>query len=168
MTTTATEHPATTLKPTGDPEPVIQAVISSITSSQPPETWLSITLRKPCGCIAIHYAWTNGGADLGDHIDLLALAGPLDAADWLHITSTHAQTSHRGHIKIHAHPLRPILADVQAGVRCPTDLRDDLLTYSMSLHRTVNLAAADTGQTPQPGMPRWIGVGPTLLARKTP
>ncbi|WP_046500753.1 hypothetical protein [Streptomyces odonnellii] len=137
------------------------AAVASIAADAEPETWLQINFHKPCGGVTIRYAWTNGGADLGDRIDLLALAAPLDAADWIHITSEHVQTSHRGRIEIQAHPLRPILADVQAGVRCPTDRNEFLL-------RVIDLAATETGQTPRPGMPRWIGVGPTLLARRTP
>lgn len=159
MTLTATE-PAT-LTPTDDPEPVLQALIQSIASGHPPETWLWINIYKPCGGVSVRYAWTAGGPELGDRIDLLALATPLDCADWIYITTEHAETTTRGRIQTLAHPLRPILADVQAGVRCPDERRNNL-------HRAIACAAAETGQTPLPGMPRWAGVGPTLLARRTP
>ncbi|MYR58333.1 hypothetical protein GTY54_19540, partial [Streptomyces sp. SID625] len=34
------------------------------------------------------------------------------------------------------------------------------------LRRVIERAAAETGQTPRPGLPRWLGFGPTLLDRK--
>jgi hypothetical protein len=158
MTITTTEPPvlpAPTLAPTGDSEPVLQALVRSITAGHPPETWLWMKVPEPC--VSVRHAWTGGGTELGDRIDLQAVAAGLDSADWLHITSQHAQSSARGRIEIHAHPLRPILADVQSGVRCPEGLR----AY---LHRVLDAS----GQTRRPGMPRWDGVGPTLLARRTP
>ncbi|MET9973898.1 hypothetical protein ACFYOI_03720 [Streptomyces microflavus] len=159
MSLTATEP--LTLTPNTDSAPLLNALAQSIAASHPPETWLWINFHRPDGGVNVRYAWTAGGHELGDRIDLLAVATPLDSADWLHIISEHAQTSTRGRIEIQAHPLRPILADVQASVRCPDDRRNALL-------RAIACAAEHTGQTPRPGTPRWVGVGPTLLARRTP
>ena len=161
MTLTTTEPTELTLTPTDDPEPVLHALVQSIASGQPPETWLWINIFKPCGGVSVRYAWTTGGENLGNHIDLLALATPLDCADWIHITSEHVETTTRGRTQILAHPLRPILADVQAAVRCPDERRNNILRF-------IDGVATETGQTPRPGMPRWVGVGPTLLTRRTP
>ncbi|GFH36592.1 hypothetical protein [Streptomyces pacificus] len=155
MITTADDP--TTLAPTTDRAPVELAIVSSIASTEPPETFLWITFHKPCGGATIRYEWTHGGTALGDHIDALAMAIGLDAADWMHITSEHAQTTTRGRIEIQAHPLRPILADVQAHVRCPDDRRE-------GLHRILDKAAETTGTAPT-RIPRWVGVGPALLGR---
>ncbi|WP_405676860.1 hypothetical protein OG292_19665 [Streptomyces sp. NBC_01511] len=150
-----------TLAPSTDRTAVEQALVASITSGHPPETFLWINIHRPDGGVNIRYAWTDGGTDLGDRIDLLALAAPFDAADWLEITARHAQTSHRGRIETQAHPLRPILADVQADVRAPEERR-------AALHRALDLGAELTGQQRPVRIPRWLGVGPTLLAHRTP
>ncbi|MCP9209633.1 hypothetical protein [Streptomyces cucumeris] len=124
-----------------------------------PETFLWINFHRPDGGVRVWYAWTDGGTVLGDRIDGLALATGLDFADWLHIGDRYCEHSTRGRIAIQAYALRPILADVQNGVRGPEDRRD-------GLRRVIACAAAKTGQTPRPGVPRWLGVGPTLLNRK--
>lgn len=154
------ETRATLSVPTHDRSPVEHAVAESIASAFEPETFICITFHRPDGGARQRYAWTDGGAELGDRIDREALATGLDAADTFHITDLHIQTSHRGRIRIDAHPLRPILADVLARVRCPEDRR-------AALNRFLEYAAHHNGQT-TPRTPRWMGVGPTLLARRTP
>ncbi|MFF2522471.1 hypothetical protein [Streptomyces liangshanensis] len=162
MTTTATELPALALKPSEDRRPVELALTRSIADNHSPETFLWISIHRPDGGVNVRYAWTDGGTDLGDRIDLLALAAPLDAADWLEITGRHVQVSHRGRIEILAHPLRPILANVQAGVRAPEDRR-------AGVQRVLDKAAELCGQPHlhSTAIPRWLGVGPDLINRRT-
>ncbi|MEU0087221.1 hypothetical protein [Streptomyces sp. NPDC006274] len=145
------------IEPSTDRAPVELALVRSITDAAAPETFLWITFHKPCGGAAVRYAWTAGGTALGDHIDALALAAGLDAADWMHITSEHAQHSTRGRIEIQAHLLRPILADVQAQLRCPDQRREGL--------ERVLAKAAELTETTAYRMPRWVGVGPALLGQ---
>lgn len=158
MTTAAPASP-TLLVPTEDAKPVEKAAVDGIVDGFEPETFLWVVFHRPDGGARVWYAWTDGGTALGDRIDGLALTAGLDCADWLHIGDRHCQHSTRGRIAIQAYALRPILADVQAGVRGPDDRRDGLL-------RAIACAAEMTGQTPRPGVPRWLGVGPTLLNRK--
>ncbi|BCK73991.1 hypothetical protein Srufu_079440 (plasmid) [Streptomyces libani subsp. rufus] len=146
------------LVPTGDPKPVEKAAVDGVVEGFEPETFLWIVFHRPDGGARIWYAWTAGGTTLGDRIDQLALASGLDCADWLHIGDQHCQQSTRGRIAIQAYALRPMLTDVQSGVRSPDDRRD-------GLRRVIACAADTTGQTPRPGVPRWLGVGPTLLNR---
>jgi hypothetical protein len=151
------------LTPHDDPTPVEQAAVDGIAADFPPETFLWIVFHRPDGGARVWYAWTTGGHPLGNDIDRRALAQPLDAADWLHITGRHVERRTRGRIRIDAHPLRPILADLQAGVRAPDDER-------VKLRRMVNMAADMTGQARPVERPiRWTGVGPDLLtSRKAP
>lgn len=149
------------LIPTNDPKPVEKATVNDIVDGFEPETFLWINFHRPDGGVRIWYAWTEGGAPLGDQTDRHALAAGLDAADWLHIGDQHCEHTTHGRIAIQAYTLRPILADVQSGVRGPDDRRT-------SLRRILDCAAAETGQIARPGIPRWLGMGPTLLARKTP
>jgi len=151
----------TVLAPTDDPAPVVQAVLDGIAGEHDPETFLWIVQRRPDGGATIHYRWTTGGQPLGDHVDQQALAAGLDAADWLHIGDRHARRSTRGRFTVEAFALRPVLADVAAGVRAPQEQRAGIL-------RILACAAQHTGQTPRPGCPRWLGMGPALLARTTP
>lgn len=148
------------LIPTGDPTPVEKAAVDGILDGFEPETFLWIVFHRPDGGARVWYAWTDGGVPLGDDIDRRALAAGLDAADWLHIGDQHCQHSARGRTAIQAYALRPILADVRNGVRGPEDRRAATL-------RVIACAAAETGQAPRPGCPRWLGVGPMLLARRT-
>ena len=158
MATVAPPSPAL-LIPTGDAKPVEKAAVDSIVDGFQPETFLWIVFHRPDGGARVWYAWTTGGTDLGDHIDRLAVAVGLDSADWFHIGDRHCQHSTRGRIAIQAYPLRPILADVEDGVRSPEDRRE-------GLRRVVRKAAEMTGQTPGALTPRWLGVGPTLLNQK--
>lgn len=159
MTTTTATRPL--LIPTNNPTPVEHAAVDGILNGFDPETFLWIVFHRPDGGARVWYAWTDGGQPLGNQVDDHALAAGLDCADWLHIGDRHCQQSTRGRIDIQAYALRPILTDVQAGVRSPDDRRT-------ALRRLIDCAAEHTGQTPRPGVPRWLGVGPTLLARKTP
>lgn len=154
MTITATEQP--TLAPTTDIAPIEQAIVDGIVANEQPETFLWILFRRPDGGTTLRYAWTAGGRPLGDQIDTLALAVPLDGADWTAITGRHRQDSARGRIEIQAHPLRPILADISAGDRASDEFRTRVL-------RLVQLAADRNGQRPMHPAARWLGVGPTLL-----
>lgn len=146
------------LIPTSDPTPVEKAAVDSILDGFEPETFLWIVFHRPDGGARIWYAWTEGAQPLGNHIDRRALTAGLDAADWFHIGDRHCQHTSRGRIAIQAHPLRPILADVQNGVRSPEDLR-------ARLRCVIDCAARQTGQAPRPGMPRWFGFGPALVNR---
>lgn len=161
MTTPALVERPPALTPTDDPTPVERAVIDSITDAFEPETWLTIMRARPDGGVRVRWRWTAGGAELGNRIDVLALAKGLNAADNFHIIDLHVQESRRGHFRILAYPLRPILAEVQAGVRAPEWRR-------AKLRRVIDIAAEQAGQTTRPGLPRWLGVGPDLLNRKTP
>lgn len=158
MPTAAPPSP-TLLVPTGDARPVEKAAVDGIADGFDPETFLWITFHRPDGGARVWYAWTAGGTDLGDRIDRQALAAGLDFADWLHIGDRHCQHSTRGRIAIQAYALRPILADVQTGVR-------GLEEHRAWLGRFIRAAAETTGQTPRTLTPRWLGVGPTLLNRK--
>lgn len=148
------------LIPTDNPTPVEKAAVDGILDNFAPETFLWIVFHRPDGGARIWYAWTEGGQPLGEQVDQHALAAGLDAADWLHIGDRHCEHSTRGRIDIQAYALRPVLADIRSGVRGPDDRRD-------GIRRFIAYAAAETGQTPRPGVPRWLGMGPTLLARRT-
>ncbi|MGK5733191.1 hypothetical protein [Streptomyces sp. URMC 124] len=154
-----TEPRPATLTPTNDPAPVVQAVVDGIVANHEPETFLWIVFHQPDGGAHVRYAWTTGGPELGNHTDDHALAAGLDAADWLHIVSRHRHDSTRGRVEVHAHPLRPVLADVQAGLRSPGDHR-------AAVRRILRCYLDDIGQHHLPDAPpRWMGVGPTLVAR---
>ncbi|MFB7574644.1 hypothetical protein [Streptomyces sp. NPDC056165] len=150
---------AVRLQPTGDPTPVEQAVVDSIADGYPPEMYLGIAFYQPDGGCRLWHGWTDGGPELGDQVDRLALAAGLDTCDWLHIGDRHSSLSHRGRIRIEAYPLRPILADVQGGERGPEDRRQGLLDV-------IAVAAARTGQRPRPDLPAWPGFGPARVLRK--
>ncbi|GAA2929498.1 hypothetical protein [Streptomyces enissocaesilis] len=152
--TTLTAPPL--LLPTGNPAPVEKAAVDGILDGFEPETFLWINFYRPDGGVRVWHAWTAGGTSLGDRIDQLALSAGLDSADWLHIADRHAELSTRGQIRIEAYPLRPVLADVQSGVRSPEDCRE-------KLRRVIRAAANMTGQTPRTETPRWLGVGPALV-----
>jgi hypothetical protein len=147
------------LTPTDDRRAVEQAVIASILGDFGPEMYLGFCFYRPDGGANLRNAWTDGGEQLGDQADRCALAAGLDAADWLHIGDRHSTVTHRGRIRVEAYPLRPILADVQTGERSPDERR-------AGLRRVIDCAAARAGQTVPPGLPRWLGFGPTLLNRK--
>ncbi|MEJ8654733.1 hypothetical protein WKI65_43545 [Streptomyces sp. MS1.AVA.3] len=152
--------PPIVLPPTDDPTPVEKAVADGITADFEPETFLWITFHRPAGGVRIWYAWTMGGAPLGDRVDGLAMGMRLDSADWFHITDRHRRVSARGRVQIQAHALRPILGDVQAGLRGREVERE-------KLRRMICMAAELRGEPvpADPGPPRWLGVGPTLLHR---
>ncbi|HEY5834961.1 hypothetical protein [Streptomyces sp.] len=159
MTTAAAAERRLVLAPTGDARPVEKAAAEGIADGFPPETYLWINFWRPDGGVRIWYAWTAGGTELGNRIDQLALGAGLDATDWLHIADRHCEHSERGRIRIQAHPLRPVLADVQAGERGPEDRRE-------ALRRFMRKASEVTGQTPRTLTPRWLGFGPALVNRK--
>ncbi|MEU7323337.1 hypothetical protein ABZ682_22720 [Streptomyces griseoviridis] len=140
-------------------KPLERAVVHEVLDDFGPETYLGFAFYRPDGGCNLWHGWTEGADDLGDQVDRLALASGLDCGDWLNIGNLHSTVTHRGRIRIEAYPLRPILADVQAGVRCPEDRR-------AGLRRLLECAAEQTGQTPVPGLPRWVGFGPVLLNRK--
>lgn len=159
MTTPVLAPPPLMFTPSADPAPVEQAVALSIASGFPPETYLWIECHQQDGGMHLWHAWTEGGDVLGDQVDDLAVAAGLDAADWLDLTIRHQQVSSRGRIVIKAHPLRPLLADVQGGAGAPADLREALL-------RCLRYAAQESGRAPRDIVPRWLGVGPVLTARR--
>ncbi|MBK3630305.1 hypothetical protein JHN59_37030 [Streptomyces sp. MBT49] len=153
------ERNAPTLTPSEDRRPVELALAESILTVHEPETFLAVTFYRPDGGCRVRYAWTAGGADLGDRIDVLARGLGLDAADNFHITDLHVRTTSRGRVEIHAHPLRPILADVEAGVRSPEERRAKLREF-------IAIAARETGQTPRRTSFPWLGVGPRLINQR--
>ncbi|MCX5434740.1 hypothetical protein OHU11_41920 (plasmid) [Streptomyces sp. NBC_00257] len=158
MTTLTPTRPLV-LTPTGDATPVEKAVADGIAAGFEPETFLWLNFRRPDGGSRIWYAWTAGGQPLGDRIDQLAMAAGCDAADWLHITDRHEQTTARGRGDNKAYALRPVLADVQTGVRSPEERRE-------GLRRVLLKAGEVTGQTPRTLTPRWLGFGPVLVHQK--
>jgi len=153
----AAKRPA--LTPTSDSKPVEKAVVDDIAANFDPETFLWCDFHRADGGVHIWYAWTAGGQQLGDHVDSLAMTGGLDAADWLHIAKRNEQSSSRGRVKIKAYPLRPVLADVQSGIRGTEKQRENL-------RRLLQKAAEVTGHTPRTLTPRWLGFGPDLTNRK--
>lgn len=148
------------LAPTDDRAPVEFAVVDSIAADHEPDTFLWIVFHRPDGGATIRYAWTGNGTLLGDRIDQLALTRGLDAADWLHIGDRNNTRTTRGRITIDAFRLHGVLADVRDGARCPENRRD-------GIRHVIACAAETTGHTLRPGIPCWVGVGPSLLARNT-
>lgn len=161
MTSTLTAPERITLVPSEDRTPVARAIVQSIAADHTPETYLWIVLHRPDGGANIWHAWTEGGEPLGDQVDRAAVTAGMDAADWLHIGDLNCARSTRGRITIEAYALRPVLADVDSGIRCPHDRRDHLV-------RVIEEAGRQTGQTPRPGLPRWLGMGPALVNSRTP
>ncbi|MGY3199800.1 hypothetical protein [Streptomyces sp. TE5632] len=136
-----------------------RTVVDCLMDGFGPDTYLGVAFVQPDGGCHMWNAWTEGAKYLGDQIDGQALAADLDTADWLHIGDRHSSLTHLGTIRIEAYQLRAILADVQAGERGPDERRTEL-------RRVIDCAAELTGQTPRPGLPRWPGFGPTLLANR--
>ncbi|MFJ9777222.1 hypothetical protein ACIRVF_39325 [Kitasatospora sp. NPDC101157] len=144
-----------------DPGPAEQAFADDLADEYGPETFLWISVRQPDGGAHVHYRWTDGGRELGDRIDHQAIAAGLNTADWSDITSRHLIERRVGATLIHAHPLRPILADVTAGLRAPAEVQ-------ATFRRMIQLGAEHSGQyalAADPVVPRWMGVGPRLLSR---
>ncbi|WP_055588666.1 hypothetical protein [Peterkaempfera griseoplana] len=152
---------ATLLRPTSDQAPVEYALVNSIADDYDPETLLWIVFHRPDGGARVWYAWTASGEPLGNRIDHDARAGGLDAVDWLAITTRHCTHRTRGRIDIQVHPLRPIQEDVAAGRRASHEDRD-------KARQLLDAACDMTGQPRRPAdqHPRWVGVGPALLARR--
>ncbi|MEU5425926.1 hypothetical protein AB0H73_09995 [Streptomyces olivoreticuli] len=149
------------LTPTNDSTPVERAVVDGLVGDFEPETFLWIVFHRPDGGAHVWYAWTVGGAPLGDAIDQAALAAGYDCSDWLHIGNRHLSRHTRGRVTTDAYPLRPIEADIRNGLRAPETERD-------TTRRLFDAARAVGGQArPEPttDVPRWLGVGPALLAR---
>ncbi|MFI8085903.1 hypothetical protein ACIF6L_34575 [Kitasatospora sp. NPDC086009] len=160
MTTALAVPDALTLPPLDlDPRPAEQTFADGLADDLEPETFLWIRIRQPDGGSHVHYRWTAGGRELGDHIDQAALAAELDSSDTLYIANRHLTEHEHGEVLIQAHPLRPIQADVVAGVRAPEGER-------AKLRRIIQLAAEHSGRydiAANPRVPRWFGVGPKLL-----
>lgn len=144
---------ATLLTPSTNTTPVEKAAVSGIADGFDPETFLWIEFHRPNGSVRIWYAWTMGGPVLGDRMDRLALDAGLDGADWLHYAERHAVHSTRGAIKIQAHPLRPILADIQNGERGPEQ-------WSAALNQAIAERATEKGARSRPLGSTWLGYGP--------
>lgn len=149
----------------GSRTPVEKAVADSIADGFPPETFLWIDFHQPDGGVRIWYAWTGGGIPLAERCDGRALALGLDYADYLHLLGRHGTEHIRGRVRTQAYPLRPLLRDVQDGERAPQLLQEQL-------HRVIEEGAELCGRRPVPPpgrpLPRWGGVGPTLLAQRHP
>jgi hypothetical protein len=153
---TATLQAPRILTPSSDRSPVERAVVDSLLGEFEPETFLWITFRTPEGGARVWYAWIEGGAPLGDQVDDLALTLGCTAADWLHIANRNMTVHQRGRVETQAHALRPMLGDLQSGVRATDEERD-------RLRRLLAHAAADCGITPRTLTPPWAGCGPRLL-----
>lgn len=123
MTSTLTAPERITLTPSEDNTPVARAIVQSIAADHDPEVYLWIVLHRPDGGANLWHAWTEGGQPLGDEVDRAALAAGMDAADWLHIGDLNCTRSTRGRITVEAFALRPVLADVENGVRCDEERR---------------------------------------------
>jgi hypothetical protein len=151
-------HPL--LHPTSDPTPVEKAAVEGIADGFEPETYLWIEFHRPDGGVRAWHAWTTGGAPLGDQADRHALVSTMDVADWFAITSRYRTEHTRGRIHTTAHPLRPILADVQAG-------RGDDGDWRRKLDALIRDYCGETRQAePEPSrFPRWMGVGPHLVVK---
>ncbi|MGA5202736.1 hypothetical protein [Streptomyces variegatus] len=160
MTGTLTAPERITLTPSDDNTPVARAIVESIANAHEPEHYLWIVLHRPDGGANLWHAWTDGGRPLGDEVDRAALAAGMDAADWLHIGDLNVTRSTRGRITVEAYPLRPVLADVESGIRCDQERR-------AGVQRVLDCAAEQTGHTPRPTVPRWLGMGPALIARRS-
>ncbi|WP_328638435.1 hypothetical protein [Streptomyces canus] len=160
MTSTLTAPERITLTPSEDNTPVARAIVQSIAADHDPEVYLWIVLHRPDGGANLWHAWTEGGQPLGDEVDRAALAAGMDAADWLHIGDLNCTRSTRGRITVEAFALRPVLADVENGVRCDEERR-------AGVQRVLDRAAEETGHAARPGCPRWLGMGPALVNRRT-
>lgn len=161
MPSTLTAPEPITLTPSNDHTPVAHAIVQSITADHAPETYLWIVFHRPDGGANLWHAWTEGGEPLGDQVDRAALAAGMDAADWLHVGDLNCTRTTRGRITIDAFALRPVLADVESGIRCNSERR-------AGLQRVLDCAAHTTGHPTRPGIPRWPGMGPALVNRRTP
>lgn len=162
MTTTISPAPPVILTPTNDPTPVEKAVAQSILDDFDPEMFLTFVFYRPDGGCRSWHGWTTGGHQLGDDVDRQAAAADMDIVDWFEIGGRHQQTSSRGRVEVTAYPLRPVLADVQAGVRGDQDLR-------ARLWKVVTGYCDHYGQPHPPAEKRipWPGFGPTLRAKNT-
>ncbi|MER7707267.1 hypothetical protein ABTX81_30740 [Kitasatospora sp. NPDC097605] len=144
-----------------DPRPAEQAFVDDLPLLLEPELFLWISVRQPDGGARVYYRWTEGGEELGNCIDQAALAAGLDCADNFHIANRHLTDSQNGQVRIQTHRLRPIQADVTAGVRAPESER-------AGIRRLIHYVALEKGQEEiarNPVVPRWLGVGPALLSR---
>lgn len=157
VTTPGTTAPS----PTAGRRLVEQAVVTGVLQGEEPECFVRIDIPQPGGGLLQYNAWTVGGEQLGDHIDRIALAAQLDVWSWIQILERHLRLTHRGRIEIRTHPLRPVLADVEAGYRGDETAR-------AGLARALAAEAARLGlpPLPAPGMPRWAGVGPRLYRQQ--
>jgi hypothetical protein len=140
-------------RPTAPPAYADRAIVNSLTASHEPEMFLIITLHGARTALA----WTAGGEALGNKIDTEAAAAGLDMPDWVAITERHCQIHHRGRHTVHAHPLRPIQADVRAR-HGDVDGR----VRTAKLPALAQLPALFGCRRPHP-VPGWCGVGPTAV-----
>jgi hypothetical protein len=154
----STASSACALVPTNDPTPVEKAAVDGIAAEFGPETFLWISFHRPDGAVRSWFAWTAGGQRLGDYIDRVAMTAGLDAADWLHVADRHQDTRARGTIKTWAYALRPVLADVESGVRSPAARRE-------GLRRVLAALVGDSGQQHVRDV-RWLGFGPRVTRRR--
>ena len=147
--------------PTGAPiDPLTKAVIASIADGLEPEAFLSIDQRYADGGGRHFYAWTNGGEQLGDTVDSVASVLGLDGADGIHLGELHHRVVERGRVRTYVHPLRPILADIQRGVRAPEGLRGRVERF----REDVRADLGDDYVRRVPGVWAWFGFGPTTVA----
>jgi hypothetical protein len=156
--TTLARSSTVPLIPTNDSRPVVQAVIDGLVSGCDPETFLWIEWRLADGRVRRRLEWTAGGQALGDEVDDLALSLKLDSADWFTVLRRNRSVHERGGIRAEAHPLRGVLADVLAGVRAP-EVERVKLQDSLALTRDLVLHPSSS----DPRLPRWAGVGPSLI-----
>lgn len=138
------------LVPSGAEDPVEKAAVNELVDGFGPEMFLVVRFRSAPDGVHIWFVWTAGGRPLGGRVDGTAVAAGMDAGDWLHIGERHVEYSERGGVSVQVYPLRPIMGDVQGGVRAPEKLRQRL-----------RLGAAAAGEPPADRDP-WVGFGPKL------
>ncbi len=143
---------ATLTPPSTDLTPVQRAVVCETAGLFEPELFLEYHLPLPGGGIRLWYAWTAGGAPLGDRADDAALARGLDCADYIGLANPHSETTQHGRVQVIAYKVRPILTAVHAGERGPRQTREAL----------ARLFTDVTGQewTADDRLDTWWGVGP--------
>ncbi|MGA5264799.1 hypothetical protein ACPCI0_31850 [Streptomyces griseoincarnatus] len=154
-----TAAPPVTIPGTTAPDPaagrrlVEQAVATGALQGEEPECFVRIDIPGPRACSS-----TTPGPPAADRI---ALAADLDVWSWIQILERHLRLTHRGRIEIRTHPLRPVLADVEAGYR-----GDETARAGLARALAAESARLGLSPLPAPGIPRWAGVGPRLHRRQ--
>jgi hypothetical protein len=97
------------------------------------------------------WAWTDGGAELGDRIDRLAERRRLTALRLVHAAHPHLSHHEHGRVHVAAITLAPVLATLRAGDRVPVEFA----------RAVCNAPTVDAGEVARRGWP-W-GMGPEYV-----